>query len=113
VVTPGGTFFTICCEAVFNNHPKVRRSALVGVGPEPLPVVVVEPAVRISKKAWTAMVEELEALARANPRTRTIKTFLRSGPFPVDIRHNAKISREKLALWAAKALAMPSDSKKA
>jgi acyl-CoA synthetase (AMP-forming)/AMP-acid ligase II len=107
VVTSQGTFFTICCEAVFNNHPKVRRSALVGVGAPTVPVVVVEPEERISKKAWPAMVEELQALARTNPRTRTINTFLLKNSFPVDIRHNAKISRERLSSWAAKALIMP------
>ena len=111
VVTSQGTFFTICCEAVFNNHPKVRRSALVGVGGSPRPVVVVETSSRVSKKAWPAMVEELKALARANPRTRTIKTFLKSGGFPVDVRHNAKISREKLAAWAEKILILPNDAK--
>ena len=111
VVTSQGTFFTICCEAVFNNHPKVRRSALVGVGGSPRPVVVVETSSSVSKKAWPAMVEELKALARANPRTRTIKTFLKSGRFPVDVRHNAKISREKLAAWAEKILILPNDAK--
>ena len=33
VVTAGGTLYTIPCEAVFNTHPEVARSALVGVGP--------------------------------------------------------------------------------
>ena len=31
VTTPVGALFTIPCEAVFNLHPKVRRTALVGV----------------------------------------------------------------------------------
>ena len=37
--------FTIPCEAIFNTHPDVFRSALVGVGPraELRPVVIVEP----------------------------------------------------------------------
>ena len=34
-----------------------------------------------------------------------ITTFLFHPAFPVDIRHNAKIFREKLAVWAAKELA--------
>ena len=39
-------------------------------------------------------------------RTRAIiKTFLFHPAFPVDIRHNAKIFREKLAVWAARELA--------
>src|SRR5262249_9762045 len=31
VITPSATLFTIPCEAVFNQHPQVYRSALVGV----------------------------------------------------------------------------------
>src|SRR6202030_3608242 len=32
VITTDGTLYTIPCEAVFNTHPAVYRSALVGVG---------------------------------------------------------------------------------
>ncbi len=46
--------------------------------------------------------EELLALARATPHTAEIRTLLFHPKFPVDIRHNAKIFREKLAVWAAK-----------
>jgi acyl-CoA synthetase (AMP-forming)/AMP-acid ligase II len=36
--------FTIPCEAIFNNHPRVFRSALVGVGPKgrQRPVICIE-----------------------------------------------------------------------
>ena len=37
--------------------------------------------------------------------TAGIGTFLFHDDFPVDIRHNAKIFREKLAVWAAEQLA--------
>ena len=47
---------------------------------------------------------EVRELAGANPLTADIDTFLILPSFPVDIRHNAKIFREKLALWAAKRL---------
>ncbi|MDR1394606.1 MAG: AMP-binding protein [Deltaproteobacteria bacterium] len=106
VVTEQGTLFTVCCESIFNNHPRVRRSALVGTGPagRQKPVMVIEPNTRLSRAGWKALVEELKRLGSANPRTRTIEVFLRHKNFPVDIRHNAKISREKLAVWAAKNL---------
>ncbi len=44
VISAEETLFTIPCEAIFNNHPLVFRSALVGVGPRPRqrPVIVVE-----------------------------------------------------------------------
>lgn len=101
VVTAHGTLFTIPCEAVFNAHPAVRRTALVGVGPdgERTPALCVE--LEAGKRPGQALTEELLALGAANPLTKDIKTILYHPGFPVDIRHNAKISREKLALWAA------------
>jgi len=101
VVTGQGVLFSLPCEAVFNKHPLVRRSALVGVGPpeDRKPVIIVEMNSRQS--AWRGLAGELAALARANPRTLVIETFLRHRGFPVDPRHNAKINREALAAWAA------------
>ncbi|GIT64721.1 MAG: hypothetical protein Ct9H300mP23_03480 [Nitrospinota bacterium] len=32
VITGVKTLFTIPCEAIFNQHPDVKRSALVGIG---------------------------------------------------------------------------------
>jgi hypothetical protein len=40
-------------------------------------------------------------LAGRHPLTASIDHFLIHPSFPVDIRHNAKIFREKLAVWAA------------
>ncbi|MDR1546613.1 MAG: AMP-binding protein [Deltaproteobacteria bacterium] len=103
VTTAQGTLFTVSCESLFNNHPLVRRSALVGVGPKGAqqPVMIVEPVKRLSRSAWAALVEELKALGRTNPRTRHIALFLKRRSFPTDVRHNAKIGREKLAVWAS------------
>ena len=100
------TLFTIPCEAVFNRHLEVRRSALVGIGPRgrQRPVIVIEPgaARRIKEKKWVERVRrELLELAAASEQTRAIRHVLFHPGFPVDIRHNAKIGREKLARWAA------------
>ncbi|MEW6519380.1 MAG: fatty acid CoA ligase family protein [Thermodesulfobacteriota bacterium] len=94
--------YTICCEAIFNEHPRVFRSALVGIGApgRQLPVLIVEPAERIADKE--AFLAELAELGRQNSVTAGISRFLIHPAFPVDIRHNAKIFREKLAEWAAK-----------
>jgi hypothetical protein len=46
------------------------------------------------------LIAELRQLARTSPLTERIEDFLLHPSFPVDIRHNAKIFREKLALWA-------------
>jgi acyl-coenzyme A synthetase/AMP-(fatty) acid ligase len=104
-VTASGTLFTIPCEAIINEHPDVYRSALVGVtGGEAglaIPVMVVEPRkdVRVDRKKLLA---EVRVLAGDSQLTRGIDYFLVHETFPVDIRHNAKIFREKLGQWAAK-----------
>ena len=51
-----------------------------------------------------ALTAELRALGAAHEHTRAIDTVLYHPGFPVDIRHNAKIGREKLAAWAARRL---------
>jgi acyl-CoA synthetase (AMP-forming)/AMP-acid ligase II len=107
VVTASGPLFTLSCEAIFNNHPLVKRSALVGTGPpgSMTPVIVVEPKKKLSPAGWKTLTEDLTTLAKANPRTRTISLFLLRKGFPMDIRHNAKIGREELSRWAARELA--------
>jgi acyl-CoA synthetase (AMP-forming)/AMP-acid ligase II len=107
VVTRQGTLHTIPCEAVFDTHPLVRRTALVGVGPRgaqrPVLCIEVEPGTPRSRRA--TLLRELAALAESRPLTRGIATFLIHPGFPVDVRHNAKIVRETLADWAARRLA--------
>jgi acyl-CoA synthetase (AMP-forming)/AMP-acid ligase II len=109
VRTANGTMFTIPCEAIFNQHPDVYRSALVGVGPpqSQRPVVIVEPwpgKMPKGTRARRSLFADLAKLARANPVTESIHDFLMHRAMPVDIRHNAKIFREKLAAWAARKL---------
>jgi acyl-CoA synthetase (AMP-forming)/AMP-acid ligase II len=105
VVTSQGTLFTIPCEGVFNAHPAVARTALVGVMREGAvePVLCVEPDAEKPHSA-EALRRELLALGAAHEHTRGIRTMLFHKSFPVDIRHNAKIFREKLAVWAARQL---------
>lgn len=105
VVTPHETLFTIPCEGVFNAVPGVVRTALVGVTNAGItrPVLCVEQAtLEASAPAWPILQEQLRERALQFPHTRAIATFLLHPKFPVDIRHNAKIFREKLAIWAAK-----------
>ena len=106
VLTQKGTLFTIPCEAVFNAHPKVFRTALVGVfcKGETIPVLCVELEPTHKQDAKEPIVRELRTIASSYPHTASINTFLFHDSFPVDIRHNAKIFREKLAVWAARKL---------
>ena len=110
VITRAGTMFTIPCEAIFNTHPAVFRSALVGVprGGDVEPVICVE--LEADEGGTDELYElrlrvELLQLGGKFPHTRAIQSVLFHPAFPVDIRHNAKIFREKLAVWAASKLA--------
>lgn len=101
VRTADGDMFTLCCEAVFNRHAAVRRSALVGIpaaGGFQTPVIVIE--LSEHKNQQDRMRRELLELAQTSELTKNIRTVLFHPGFPVDIRHNAKIRREELAVWA-------------
>jgi acyl-CoA synthetase (AMP-forming)/AMP-acid ligase II len=104
VQTSRGTLFSVACEVVFNGHPSVFRTALVGVGTPPFekPVLCVE--MEKGYRDSTTLREELLEIARGHPLTESIDTFLFHPSFPVDIRHNAKIFREQLAKWAEREL---------
>ncbi|MCI5221319.1 MAG: peptide synthase [Candidatus Electrothrix sp. AR4] len=104
VLTAGGPMYTVCCEAIFNEHATVFRSALVGKGKlgKQKPVLIVELYEKSADEKQ--LVAELRQLATENHLTRQIDSFLIHPAFPVDIRHNAKIFREKLAVWAAQRL---------
>ncbi len=106
IVMQRQTLFTIPCEAIFNNHPRIFRSALVGIGPAPnqTPVICLELKKPASKQERKTIANEVLKMAADNELTRAIKTVLFHRGFPVDIRHNSKIFREKLALWAEKKL---------
>lgn len=106
VITKSGTLYTDPCENVFNVHPDVYRTALVGVTRNG----AVEPVLCVELEAASSNVErekiraELLELGGAQTQTAQITELLFHPSFPVDIRHNAKIFREKLAVWAQKEL---------
>lgn len=90
-------------EPVFNVHPQVLRTALVGIGEQgqQTPVLCVELKAGIGKAQWPRIEAELRRLGEGHVHTAYVEGFLlHPFPFPVDIRHNAKIGREKLAVWA-------------
>ncbi|MFT5727857.1 MAG: acyl-coenzyme A synthetase/AMP-(fatty) acid ligase [Desulforhopalus sp.] len=102
VVTGDQTFYSVPCEAIVNEHPDVYRSALVAVTtPDNLvcPVLVLEP-VHHFKGDEKKLLEEALELSEKSHVTDNITHFLIHKSFPVDIRHNAKIFREKLSVWA-------------
>jgi olefin beta-lactone synthetase len=106
VITEMETLFTICCEAIFNSHPFIFRSALVGVivDKKTIPVICIELEPEHKSFNKKELENELLVLASNSEITRNIKHVLFHSGFPVDIRHNAKIGRESLAKWAADSL---------
>jgi acyl-CoA synthetase (AMP-forming)/AMP-acid ligase II len=92
---------TIPIEHHFNKHPNVVRSGLVSVfkNNKKLAVLCIEIKHRKQKDKT---ISELELLAQETEESTLVKHFLVIKNLPVDPRHNAKIFREKLTLWAQK-----------
>ncbi|QDS95538.1 Long-chain-fatty-acid--CoA ligase [Roseimaritima multifibrata] len=104
VQTNAGVLYTVPCEAIFNNHQDVFRSALIGIGeaPNQQAVLVIEPykgARPKGRPATERLIAELQQLAGSNPLTASIQDIrIHPRKLPVDIRHNSKIFREQLAV---------------
>jgi acyl-CoA synthetase (AMP-forming)/AMP-acid ligase II len=107
VVNQQEIMFADQVEAIFNVHPEVARTALVGIGTpgRQTPVLCVEPLNKPNGHRRERIRIDLLQLGRNHAATKSIKQILFHKSFPVDIRHNAKIGREKLAGWAAEKLA--------
>lgn len=106
VKTEHGDVFPLQVEPLFDTHPKVRRSGLVGV-PAPtgeLPVLCVEVEPGVGKDELPGLHRELVALAAGSDKAAGIHAILFKPRLPVDPRHNSKIERPRLARWAARQL---------
>jgi serine acetyltransferase len=84
----------------------VKRTALVGIGAlgQQMPVLCYELQPDVAAHRRDRIADELRAMASNHAHTARIAHYLCHPAFPVDIRHNAKIGREKLAKWAASTL---------
>ncbi|MBC7712711.1 MAG: AMP-binding protein [Rhizobacter sp.] len=100
VETTEGLMTPISVEAIFNRHPSVRRSALIGLGKlgRQTPAIVIERSDGqfLSGKERSIFESELLSLAKKSPHTAMIQKIFLSKHFPVDVRHNIKIDRTKL-----------------
>jgi acyl-CoA synthetase (AMP-forming)/AMP-acid ligase II len=114
--TERGLLAPVPTENLLNRHPRVVRTALVGVGPRgrETPVVVVEPASgakprgRRARERFSAELARLLAAHREDSPPRApeaMPAVLFRSTFPVDARHNAKIRSEELKRWAEAELA--------
>ncbi|NKF50344.1 AMP-binding protein [Shewanella sp. WXL01] len=95
-------FYSIPCERVFNTLEDVKRSALVGieVNGKTVPLICVELVKQPNCSSGKALYASLLSIAKQHEHTKGITRFLIHPDFPVDVRHNAKIFREKLSVWA-------------
>lgn len=97
-IGPGGP------EDDIQRLPEIRRVAIVGVGPvgTQAVVAVIEPHDRAIKPglAPTALTDAVRAATDV-----PLAAVLVTDTVPVDIRHNSKIDRPALAIWAAELLA--------
>ena len=104
-MTPDGPLYTEQVEPIYNAHPDVARTALIGAGHDQRrPAIVVEPrsrAVVATPSLRRKLVRELRALGAKHAHTDLIRLAYLHPYFPVDVRHNAKIHRLALARWAA------------
>lgn len=106
VFTATERLFSVRCEAIFNQHERIYRTALVGLGErgQQTPAIVAEPEAGQFPESATAqqtLKDELLALGQGSELTRSVQTVILHRSLPVDTRHNVKINREKLAVWAA------------
>ncbi|HEL5039565.1 TPA: AMP-binding protein [Stenotrophomonas maltophilia] len=101
VETARGPLYTEQVEPVFNTVPGVARTALVGVGPAGAQVPVLCVELQRGQSDSPALREALRAQATLRLPEANLQHVLMHPAFPVDIRHNAKIGREKLAVWAS------------
>lgn len=106
-----GVRWPVMIENVCDQHPLVRRTALVGTGTRgrERAVLCVEPqgGARRSVDERARLLREMRALvaARSVPGApvslQVPDRLIECEDFPVDVRHNAKIRREDLARFAA------------
>ncbi len=104
VETAGGPIYSNPTEEVAVLEPGVARAALLGLGPRGSqePVIALQLAPGAEAAETVARVRRaLGGLALPTP----IRRVLLHPSFPVDVRHNAKINNEALALWAAEQVA--------
>ncbi|TNE86185.1 MAG: peptide synthase [Deltaproteobacteria bacterium] len=87
-------------EGIYNEHPKVLRTALVGVGARgsETPILCVE----LEKgEKWTEdLGDELAVMAVGTRWEGVVSHIVHHPGFPTDARHNSKIRREDLKVWA-------------
>lgn len=100
IETRGGMIPSVPLENVFNEHPAVFRTAVVGVGPRDDRAVVACVELEAGATFTPALAGELDALARGTCFEGVVSRYVPHRGFPVDARHNSKIRHDQLTAWA-------------
>ncbi|MFI7042766.1 fatty acid CoA ligase family protein [Microbispora rosea] len=102
VRTAGGDLHTDQVEPVFAAVPGVRRTALVGVGPAGAQRAVLIVECESGHRDDARVKADILEMAARHPHTAELREVLFHPGFPVDVRHNSKIRRHRLARWASR-----------
>ncbi len=88
--------YSVPCEAIFNNHPSLKKTALINYKEKP--AIVIERNELIKNE--NLLRSDLVKIAKEASHTQDIEDFFFCDKFPVDVRHNIKIDRLKLSQMA-------------
>ena len=115
-----GPLYPVCLEPLYNEAPRVARTALVGIGErgrqQPVLCIEVERSALSTIADPKAFVREVLRFGQSHDTshaTGEIRSgILWRGSLPVDARHNAKIRREQIAaeLDRSRIVALPDES---
>lgn len=114
VHTASGPLTPVALELLVQELPGVAEAAVVGVGPigaQAVVVVVVAEGAGTQRSIRRGSVlagVDLTAAVRDAARAVTsapVAAVLRTAAFPVDVRHQSKVDRERLAQWSSRVLA--------
>jgi acyl-CoA synthetase (AMP-forming)/AMP-acid ligase II len=98
VDTATKTYYPDCVEIFFNQHPMIEKTALIAYkkNHQTFPALVIERK-KGRSHAPQDMHDHLKQIADLHEKTQGIEHFFFASEFPVDVRHNIKIQREKLS----------------
>ncbi|WP_244971475.1 alpha/beta fold hydrolase [Paramicrobacterium chengjingii] len=103
IVTGDGPVAPVGPEQDLERNAEVRRAAVVGIGPEALRQAVAVIETRKGTRAPRFVSLDLARRLRAST-TLPLVAVLEVPRLPTDIRHNSKIDRSRLSVWAERML---------
>ena len=99
IITQDGPLETERCEPLINGIKEISKSALIGIGENPVkqPCLVVEPYPHIKQTDLAALKKQVFSTLKIHLPSFSFPYIVFEKSLPVDSRHNAKIHRLSLA----------------